>query len=78
MKDERYKYLMKSVGMPNSKSLLRALRQAVLEATIEERERCAKICETERYTGYVPPEDGSTAEYYNEAAENCAEAIRNW
>ena len=43
MKDERYKELMESVGMPNSISLLQALKQAVMEATIEERKACAKL-----------------------------------
>ncbi len=37
--DERYKQLMESVGMPNSRSLLQALKQAVMEATLKERER---------------------------------------
>jgi len=35
MNDERYKQLMESVGMPNSRSLLQALRQAVNETEQE-------------------------------------------
>ena len=42
--DERYKQLMADVGMPNSRSLLQALKQAVLEATLKEKERCADKC----------------------------------
>lgn len=45
MTEERYKELMAQVGMPQSQSLLRALQQAVMEATLEERERCARIAE---------------------------------
>lgn len=35
MTDERYKQLMEQVGMPNSRSLLQALQQAVNETEIE-------------------------------------------
>jgi ferric-dicitrate binding protein FerR (iron transport regulator) len=45
-------------------------------ATLAEREACAKLCVVERYTGYVPPEDGAAREYYEDAAQNCANAIR--
>jgi hypothetical protein len=41
-----------------------------------EREACAKVCDDIRYGGYVPPEDGAAATYYNDAANECAEAIR--
>lgn len=40
MTDERYKQLMESVGLPNSQSLLLALKQAVIEATLDERNAC--------------------------------------
>lgn len=43
--DERYEQLMSDVGMPNSRSLLQALKQCDMEATIAEREACAKVCE---------------------------------
>ena len=45
MTDERYKKIMADLGMPNSKSLLSALRQVANEAGHEsaliERRRCA-------------------------------------
>jgi len=43
--DERYKQLMKNVGMPDSISLLQALQQCAMEATLAEREACALIAE---------------------------------
>ena len=43
---------------------------------IAEREACAKICDETRYTGYVPAEDGGARQYYDAAAEECAERIR--
>ena len=52
------------------------LRAYAIQAALEERERCAKLCEAERYTGYVPPEDGDARSYYDIAGENCADAIR--
>ena len=39
LSDERYKQLMESVGMPNSNSLLAALQQCAMEATLNEREQ---------------------------------------
>ena len=45
MTDERYKQLMEQWGTPNSPSLYVLLTQVVNEATQEERERCAIICE---------------------------------
>jgi hypothetical protein len=50
-------------------------RFAALVAAAE-REACAKVCDDIRYGGYVPPEDGAAATYYNDAANECAEAIR--
>jgi hypothetical protein len=41
-----------------------------------EREACAKVCDGIRYSGYCPPEDGGAPRYYNDAAEECADAIR--
>jgi hypothetical protein len=41
-----------------------------------EREACAKVCDGIRYSGYCPPEDGGAPRYYNDAAEECAAAIR--
>lgn len=43
--DERLMQLMQQVGMPNSASLMQALRQCDMEATLAERERCAKLVE---------------------------------
>jgi hypothetical protein len=43
---------------------------------LEEREACAKVCDGIRYSGYVPPEDGAAASYYDDAASECAATIR--
>lgn len=51
------------------------VKLAVL-AVAAEREACAKICDETRYTGYVPAEDGEARQYYDAAAEDCAEQIR--
>ena len=45
LSDNRYKQLMKQVGMPNSRSLLQVLEQVATEAALLEREECAKIAE---------------------------------
>ena len=37
LSDERYKQLMEAVGMPNSRSLLAALQQCAMEATLNKR-----------------------------------------
>ncbi len=50
-------------------------RFAALVAAAE-REACAKVCDGIRYSGYCPPEDGGAPRYYNDAAEECAAAIR--
>jgi len=63
--DERYKQLMEDVGMPNSRSLLQALKQAVMEATIKEREACAALC------------DNNACDYTRAGAEVCAAEIRS-
>ena len=44
--DERYKQLMESVGLPNSRSLCQALQQCALEAVLAERKRKAKALRT--------------------------------
>ncbi len=44
LSDERYQQLMENVGMPDSNSLLQALRQAAMEATLAEREACVVEC----------------------------------
>lgn len=50
MTDERYKKIMADLGMPNSQSLLVALKQVANEAgqecVEEEREACARLCES--------------------------------
>ena len=52
MTDERYKKIMADLGMPNSQSLLSALKQVANEAAQEsltaERNRCATICDLEQ------------------------------
>lgn len=40
--DERYKQLMEDVGLPNSRSLLQALKQCAMEAALSERAVLAK------------------------------------
>lgn len=40
--DERYKQLMNDVGLPNSRSLLQALKQCAMEAALSERAVMAK------------------------------------
>jgi hypothetical protein len=62
--DERYKQLMESVGMPNSRSMLQALQQCAMEAALAEREECAKLC------------DNNACDYTREGAEVCAAEIR--
>jgi len=42
LSDERYKKLMEDVGLPNSKSLLQALKQCAMEAVLNERAVLAK------------------------------------
>lgn len=39
-------------------------------------EACVKECNQIRFSGYCPPEDGAAPHYYNEAAESCADAIK--
>jgi len=56
--------------------LVQKLPKLVAEAVAAEREACAKICDETRYTGYVPAEDGGARQYYDGAAEDCAEQIR--
>jgi len=41
--DERLRQLMEQVGMPNSVSLMQALRQCDMEATIRERNRSDEL-----------------------------------
>lgn len=62
--DERYKQLMEDVGMPNSRSLLQALKQAAMEAALKERQACAALC------------DNNSCDYTREGAEVCAAEIR--
>lgn len=45
--DERYKQLMEDVGLPNSRSLLHALKQCAMEAVLSERAVLAKAGEQE-------------------------------
>jgi len=62
--NERYKQLMEHIGAPNSRSLLQALKQVAMEATLKEREACAAIC------------DKNACDYTKEGAEVCAAEIR--
>jgi len=62
--------------IPHTNRLTEFARKTAALAIMQERERCAKLCELERYTGYVPPEDGDAASYYDMAGVNCADAIR--
>jgi hypothetical protein len=56
--------------------LLSSVAHFVALVTAAEREACAQLCDEVRWSGYVPPEDGAAATYYDEAATECAEAIR--
>ena len=38
--------------------------------------KCAELRDAITYDGYVPPEDGAARDYYNSAAQDCADAIR--
>ena len=66
--DERLKEVMREVGMPDSISLYQALRQCDMEATLAERERCARVCESfgGNGPGYID----------DDWARMCAAAIR--
>jgi hypothetical protein len=46
------------------------------DGAFEEREACAKLCDGIKYEGCVAPEDGAAADYYDDAARECADAIR--
>jgi len=46
------------------------------EARREALEEAAKLCDGIRFVGYVPPENGCANEYFNDAAVECAHAIR--
>lgn len=57
--------------------VVRTYTQDELDAAVAaEREACALVCDGIRHKGYVPPEDGAAASYYDSAAEECADAIR--
>lgn len=65
--DDRYKQLMIILGMPRSQSLLQALKQVAMESALDERERCAKICEKsseERFAENGTTETDTGAGYY--------------
>ena len=76
--DERYKQLMGNVGMPNSRSLLQALRQCAMESALEERQACADLCDGELKSLYLtqnrPTHDLALL---IAAVDDCASAIRN-
>lgn len=55
---------------------IEALRSELALVAAHEREACARVCDETRYKGYCPPEDGAAPEYYDAAAESCADAIR--
>jgi len=46
MKDERYKQLMKDMGMPNSRSLLLTLQQVSHEVSMDYKEEIDKLKQT--------------------------------
>ena len=76
--DERYKQLMVDVGMPNSRSLLRALRQVAVEATLLEREACAMECEVNLKSLYLSQGRPASEEVLLVAAvDDCSMAIRD-
>lgn len=72
--DDRYKELMTDVGMPNSRSLLQALRQCAMESAIAERKACAYIART-RNGCLVPPDGGSPTKEEAQMCDDIAECI---
>jgi len=66
-----------SVGVPKvAREVLLQVPELIAKAVDEERESCAKVCDETRYQWYCPPEDGPAPNYYDNAAEDCAAAIR--
>lgn len=57
-------------------SIAKWVIDAIMEAVAVEREECAKVCDGIKQAGYVAPEDGAAAFFYNEASSDCADAIR--
>ena len=45
-------------------------------ARVQAREEAAALCKAMKYEGYAPPEHGAAAEYYQEGAGDCYDAIR--
>ena len=54
----------------------RFFQAAYAAGAAAEREACAQVCEANVYEGYVPPEDGAAASYWDNSAIECAAAIR--
>lgn len=50
--DERYKQLMEQVGMPESVSLLQALKQAALEGSMR-KSPCERFCEATAFNAEI-------------------------
>jgi len=75
--DDRYRELMALAGMSDSRSLLQALQQCAMDATLAERDACAALCERlgSDYLGEGRP--ASEAALLVAASEDCAAAIRN-
>jgi uncharacterized protein (DUF2126 family) len=63
------------VGGASALGVTELVHFATLVAAAE-REACAKVCEANVYEGYVPPEDGAAASYWDNSAIECAAAIR--
>ena len=60
--DERYKQLMEQVGMPESLSLLQALKQAALEGSIRNAP-CERFCEATAFNAEIKRLRGAIRRY---------------
>lgn len=81
MTDERYKAIMTELGMPNSMSLLSALKQVANEVgqttCSQTKETCAQLCEAEAQSWRDSAAEGSESLAYEDIAlEEAAARIR--
>lgn len=71
LSDERYKKLMEYVGLPNSRSLLQALKQCAMEAVLNERAVLAKASLIDHWAFKNP----GAADQYKCEARACRKAL---
>ena len=72
--NERYRFaqLVFELGVKHGPDY----KHGYADGAFAEREACAKLCDGIKYEGCVAPEDGAAADYYDDAARECADAIR--